>query len=151
VTASVKSSPRLLSLHAVRLKGMADDDEVAARFDLDPAVAAEYLLDFQAVGWISRFDFAGTAGWTLTESGRLENERQLAQELASTDFTSNVRNAYLAFLDQNGRLLRACTDWQLRPSEADPLAANDHMDRTWDQRVLDTLSAMNERLAQLLQ
>jgi hypothetical protein len=149
VTTPVESPPGLLTLHAVRLRGMADDDEVAARFNLDQAVAAECLLDFQAVGWITRVEFAGTAGWTLTESGRAENERQLAHELASTDLTTSVRHSYQAFLPQNDRLLRACTDWQLRPSAADPLAVNDHTDRGWDQRVLGTLTALSEQLGTL--
>jgi len=82
---AVQSSPELLALHAVRLKGMADDDQVAERFGLDPAAARENLLDFQAVGWVTKVDFAGAGGWTLTGSGSAENERQLAQELAVTD------------------------------------------------------------------
>ena len=66
------SSAELLTLHAIRLKGMADDAEVAARFGLDLTLARELLLDFQAFGWITRVEFVGTAGWTLTESGRSE-------------------------------------------------------------------------------
>ncbi len=145
-TAPLTSTPELLTLHAVRLKGMADDDEVAARFGLDPIVARECLLDAQAVGWISRVQFASTAGWTLTQAGKAENERQLATELAATDSEPIVRDAYQAFLPHNDRLLRACTDWQLRPRGRDPLAANDHTDREWDQRVLDQLSLLSVAL-----
>ena len=136
-------------MHAVRLKGMANDEEVAARFDLDHAAAAELLLDFQAMGWLSRFEFAGTAGWALTDAGRAANERQLADELAQTDSAASVRAAYSAFLPHNDRLLRACTDWQLRPTAADPLAANDHTDPEWDQQVLHTLSSLGEELRTL--
>jgi hypothetical protein len=114
VTTPVESTPELLTLHAVRLKGMADDAEVAARFELDPVLAGELLLDFQAFGWITSVEFAGTAGWTLTERGRSENERQLASELAASNSNSSVRRAYMTFLSHNDRLLRACTDWQLR-------------------------------------
>jgi hypothetical protein len=96
----VESSPELLTLHAVRLKGMADDGEVAARFGLDPTVASEFLLDFQAMGWVTRVDFAGTGGWTLTDSGKAGNERQLAQELAATGLRSIVHDACLDFLPQ---------------------------------------------------
>ena len=129
VSAPVESTPELLTLHAVRLKGMADDAEVAARFELDPTLARELLLDFQAFGWITRVEFVGTAGWTLTESGRSENERQLAHELAAADSNSSIRHAYVTFLPYNDRLLRACTDWQLRPTGADPLAVNEHTDK----------------------
>jgi hypothetical protein len=146
-----KSSPELLALHAVRLKGMADDADVAARFGLDVTLARELLLDFQAFGWITRVEFVGTAGWTLTESGRSENERQLAHELAATDSNPSIRQAFLTFLPYNDRLLRACTDWQLRPTGGDPLAVNDHTDQEWDQRVLSTLSTLSEELRPICQ
>jgi hypothetical protein len=151
VTTPVESTPELLALHAVRLKGMADDDEVAARFGLDPTLVRELLLDFQAYGWITRVEFVGTAGWTLSESGRSENERQLAQELAVADSNSTIRHVYMAFLPHNDRLLRACTDWQLRPTGADPLAANEHTDKEWDQRVLATLSSLCDDFRPLCQ
>lgn len=125
---------------------MADDHEVVARFDLDPATTAELLLDFQAVGWVTRVEFAGTAGWTLREPGRAENERELAAELEATERTAEVREVYADFLAHNARLLRACTDWQLRPTETDPLAANDHTDRAWDGRVLDQLTGLGTEL-----
>ena len=143
---AVQSSPELLTLHAVRLKGMADDDEVAARFHLDPDVARDNLLDFEAVGWVTRVDFAGTSGWTLTALGHAENERQLVEELALTDAAETVHGAYQVFLPHNDRLLRASTDWQLRPSKTDPMAANDHADTEWDRRVLDELSLLGQEL-----
>jgi hypothetical protein len=149
VTIPVESAPELLALHAVRLKGMADEDEVVARFNLDPAVVSECLLDFQAFGWITRFEFAGTAGWTLTESGRVENERQLARELAVTNSAPSVRHAYEAFLPHNDNLLRTSTNWQLRPVGQDPLAINDHANQEWDRSVLDRLAALSEQLRTL--
>jgi hypothetical protein len=145
-TVPFASSPELLVLHAVRLLGMADDDEVAARFGLDPAVTGELLLDFQAMGWVTRVEFAGTAGWTLTGAGHTEDERLLAEELAATDSRATVDAVYRMFLRQNERLLRAATDWQLRPSRTDPLAANDHTDPVWDQNVLDGLSTLSDDL-----
>ncbi len=149
MTTPVESTPELLTLHAVRLKGMADDAEVAARFSIDPVVARECLLDFQAVGWVTRVEFVGTAGWTLTVAGREENERQLAQQLAAADSAPAVRELYTAFLPHNGQLLRSCTDWQLRPRGGDSLAANDHADKEWDQRVLSELAALSEVLRSL--
>jgi hypothetical protein len=141
-----ESTVELLTLHAVRLKGMADDRQVADRFGLDPAVAEECLLDHEAYGWITRVAFADLAGWTLTERGRTENARQLAAELKASGARSTVLDAYARFEPLNARLLRACTDWQLRPCRDDPLAANDHSDQAWDQRVLDELAALNEQL-----
>jgi hypothetical protein len=145
----VQSSPELLTLHAVRLKGMADDRQVATRFGLDPAVAGENLLDFEAMGWVTKVEFAGTGGWALTDRGHVENERQLGHELAVTGSGRTVQAAYVDFLPRNARLLRACTDWQLRPSGTDPLAVNDHTDTRWDGRVLDELSALSSELRSL--
>ena len=45
--------------------------------------------------------------------------------------------------------MRACTDWQLRPIDGDPLAINDHTDRPWDGRVLNTLSSLSGELRSL--
>ena len=146
MTAPFASDPDLLALHAVRLLGMADDGEVATRFALDPAVAAELLLDFEAVGWVTRVQFADSRGWALTSAGQGENQRRLTEELTVTGVRPAVEAAYREFLPHNDRLLRAATDWQLRPSRTDPLAANDHSEPAWDQRVLRQLSGLSEDL-----
>jgi hypothetical protein len=140
------STPELLTLHAVRLLGMAADEAVARRFALDPAVTKELLLDHQAFGWISWNEFAGTGGWSLTDSGRAENERALAAELEAIAGTGTAREVYRTFLPLNGRLQTACTQWQLRPTADDPLAFNDHTDPDWDRHVLDELADLAEHL-----
>jgi hypothetical protein len=140
------STPELLTLHAVRLKGMADDAEVADRFGLDRSASDELLLDFEAYGWVTRVEFAGTAAWMLTAAGRSEEERRLADELAATGSGPDVQDAYRTFQPLNGRLLKACTEWQLRPTPGDTLASNDHTDIVWDQRVLAELAALGDDL-----
>ena len=67
------SSPELLVLHGLRIKGMADATAVAKRFDLDPDLVNELLLDYEALGWVSRVSFADIKGWALTATGRAEN------------------------------------------------------------------------------
>ena len=146
MTAAHESTVELLTLHAVRLKGMADDRQIAARFDLDPVAVEECLLDYEAYGWVTRVAFADLSGWTLTERGRAENVRQLAAELEASGARPVVQDAYARFEPLNDRLLRACTDWQLRPSRDDPLAANDHTDQLWDQYVLDELALISDYL-----
>ena len=71
----------------------------------------------------------------------------LARELAASDSNSSIHHAYMTFLPHNDRLLRACTEWQLRPNGADPLAVNEHTDKEWDQRVLTTLSSLSDELS----
>jgi hypothetical protein len=145
-----RRSPRgLLVLHAVRITGFADTPVIARRFDLDLADTAEELGDAEAYGWVSHYAFAGAGGWSLTERGRAENERQLASELADAGGTDEVHAVHRAFLPLNGRLLRACTDWQLRPTPDDRLAANDHADPAWDAHVLDELAAIAAALPPL--
>ncbi|HEY6685983.1 MAG TPA: hypothetical protein VI094_07215 [Propionibacteriaceae bacterium] len=75
------SEPDLLVLHAVRLRGMAGGTAAARRFQLDPDVTEELLLDFEAKGWIQRAHFADISGWALTDAGRAEDERRLGAEL----------------------------------------------------------------------
>ena len=46
--------------------------------------------------------------------------------------------------------MRACTDWQLRPSGVErPLAVNDHTDKVWDQRVLNATVRAERQLKSL--
>ena len=141
--------PELLVLHAVRLQGMATAAAAAGRYGLDEAVAEELLLDFQALGWVTWAQFAGTGGWFLTEAGRSADERHLAQELQAVEAEPVVRSVHARFLPLNARLQRACTDWQLRPVPGDPLAENDHTDAAWDTAVLDELAALSAALTPL--
>lgn len=117
---TLTSPAELLVLHAVRVLGFAETAAVAQRFDLDAATTDEHLRDAQANGWVAHTAFAGTAGWSLTDRGRRENESQLAAELARTGRARQVRDDYDRFLPLNGVVLRACTDWQLIPAPGQP-------------------------------
>jgi hypothetical protein len=128
---------------------MGDADGVASRFGLDRDQVSELLLDFAAYGWVYRAEFAGTGGWTLTDAGRLENERRLAGELVETGAGHAVAEVHAAFLPLNARFLTAVTRWQIRPLPGRPMAANDHTDFRWDERVLDELGALGRHLAPL--
>ena len=58
-----------------------------------------------------------------------------------------MHRTYLDFLDLNGRVLQAVTDWQTRSSGGDPFAVNDHQDLRWDNRVLHRLESVSGDLA----
>lgn len=62
-----------------------------------------------------------------------------------------MRAAYDRFLPLNGAVLRACTDWQLRPVAGDRLAGNDHTDPAWDDDVLRRLVEVDAELAPLVE
>ncbi|NJP98711.1 transcriptional regulator [Nonomuraea sp. FMUSA5-5] len=140
----------LLVLHAVRITGYADTPAIAHRYGLDAAETKEVLLDAQAYGWVQHtVAFGDTGGWSLTERGKAENERLLAAELARAGVAGEVRDVYREFLPLNALLLRACTDWQLRPADGDRLAVNDHSDPDWDARVLTELAGLDQALKPL--
>jgi hypothetical protein len=136
-------------LHAVRLLGFADSPAVADRAGTALDDATAILHDAERSGWVRHDAFAGLSGWSLTDAGRTENERQLAQERAVADPGDEIGTAYREFLPLNARLLRACTDWQMRPTGRDRLAANDHKDPAWDAQVLDELGAVGAALVPL--
>lgn len=140
------SAPDLLALHAVRILGFADTPAITRRFRLDPTETEEFLLDAQAYGWVQRTAFADLHGWSLTESGRDRNERQVQEELAGTGEAGRVRNLYQDFLPLNARLRQACTDWQLHPVPGNTLAPNDHTDSARDERTLAELTAIGNAL-----
>lgn len=143
------SPPALRVLHATRLLGFADVDEIAARADVPSHTAQEHLRNAEEAGWIQRLAFADVAGCSLTDAGRAENERHLAAELREADPAHRVAGAYRRFLPLNTSLVSAVTAWQIRPIASDPFAANDHGDAAWDARVLAELAELGAELAPL--
>lgn len=144
------SSVDLLALHAVRILGFADAVAISERFRLDASRTRSLLEDFRALGWVNHATFADLSGWSLSQTGKAENERQLAAELRNVG-GDELGTVYRDFLPLNARLQRACTDWQLRPSPGDQLATNDHTDLRWDAAVLDELAAIQRGLVPLSQ
>jgi hypothetical protein len=140
------SEPALLALHGARVLGFAPAGRIAARFGLETAIVEELLLDDEAHGWVTRSEFAATSGWSITERGRIENERQLAAELDGLGTRPIVAALHRDFLRFNRRLGQACLDWQIRPTREDAAAANDHTDWAWDERVLRTLRSIGRSL-----
>jgi hypothetical protein len=142
-----RSSPELLAFHGVRVLGSPSADQLARRFRLDPGMVREALLDAQASGWVSRYDFLGDITWAMTDAGRAEDERLLAAELDAVDARAVVAAAHADFLPVNALHGEACTKWQLRPTAWDPLERNDHTDLRWDTAVLDQLERADAGLA----
>ncbi|SDD07045.1 hypothetical protein SAMN05660690_3295 [Geodermatophilus telluris] len=143
------SAPEDLALHGVRVLGFPTTARVASRFGLDRGVVEEALLDAEARGWVRRLAFGGSEGWSLLDAGRAEGERRLAAELDAAGARDAVAGVHARFRPLNRRFGAACTDWQVRPTRLDPMAANDHTDWRWDERVLRTLRSAGEGLAGL--
>lgn len=141
-----RSAPDLLVLHAVRLLGFADSDAVAGRAGTSRRETVRALSEAERRGWVRHVAFADLDGWSLTDSGKAENELRLAAERESVDRVNAIAAVYRDFLPLNARLLRAVTDWQIRPTDADALAPNDHADGAWDRRVIDELTTLGAEL-----
>lgn len=144
-----QSAPQLLILHAVRLLGFADSAALAERSGASGDEVTHLLRDAQRHGWVHHVEFAEHSGWSLTDAGRTENEHQLAVERNSADPVGAVPSVYRDFLPLNTRLLRAVTDWQIRPTSEARFTPNTHTDNAWDQRVLDELVALGAALSPL--
>lgn len=144
------SPPSLLVLHAVRLLGFGDSIAIGEHAGVDYEDTIELLHDSEQRGWVQYNSFAGLEGWSLTDDGRTENERQLGLERASADPEHVIGTVHRDFLPLNARLVRACTDWQVKPTTEDRLAPNDHIDPAWESRILDDLAAINTALLPLV-
>lgn len=144
-----QSDPELLILHAVRLLGFASLATIAEHAGTSYELTGKVICEADSAGWLQHFEFADLKGWSLTETGKAENQRQLATEREEADPDGRIMAIYREFLPLNGRLLRAVTDWQLKPAPNNRLATNDHTDRAWDRRILSELGSLNAALAPL--
>ncbi|WP_280257575.1 hypothetical protein [Nocardia abscessus] len=143
------SRSSLLALHAIRLGGFIDTQAVADRYGMPVGLAESHVRDFRECGWISRFRFGADAGWSLTESGRAENERLLADELSECGAKAFVEEVYREFLPLNARLVQACTAWQLTILPDGSMRDNDHGDAQRDRPILAELESLAEELVPL--
>jgi hypothetical protein len=73
----------------------------------------------------------------ITDAGRAAHAAR-ARIIPGSAEEASVREVYLRFLRLNARLLRLCTDWQLRPGGI----PNDHSDHEYDVRILDRLAGV---------
>ena len=140
------SEPEDLALHGPRVLGFATASRIARRYGLDADMTGELLLDHESRGWVRRSTFAGSSAWSVTERGRVEDEQRMAAELDRADARPVVTEQHAEFVGLNRRFTAACTDWQIRPTPHDPMAANDHTDWPWDERVLTSLARLGRSL-----
>lgn len=145
---AVASSPRLLALHGLRLRGVAGADDIARYLDADVDALADELRALCAEGLVverrGRF-----AGYQLTDAGRVEGERLLVTELDGHGLRPRVEAAYEEFLGLNSQLLTVCTQWQLR-TQGGETVANDHGDPDHDRAVVDALVALDQQARPVL-
>lgn len=137
------SDPGLLVLHALRLVGFIDAPTVADRLGLAPAEVERRLTDAETDGLARRRD-GPRSGWSLTDEGRKENERLLADELDRSGLRAELTGLYRRFLPVNRGLLEVCTAWQVTDPSAGTV--NDHRDPAYDRSVIERLAEIDDEI-----
>ncbi len=140
---SQPSDPRLLVLHGLRLKGVAPADGLAETVGLADAEVEQLLAALEAEGLVARRSGALT-GWSLTPAGRAEHARLVEAEVDATGTRSTVAGAYERFRALNAGVLDACSRWQVRDLDGQPVL-NDHGDPGYDARVVADLARLQHR------
>ncbi|MEL6981105.1 MAG: transcriptional regulator [Actinomycetota bacterium] len=138
-----RSDLGLLVIHALRLGGFADAETVASRVGGAPAEVERLLAD-AALDGLVRHRATGPSGWSLTDEGRKENERLLAEELDNSGLRVHLTEAYQRFLPLNTDLLATCTAWQVLDAGAGTL--NDHTDPAYDRAVIERLIGIDRQI-----
>jgi hypothetical protein len=137
-----ESEPWLLVLHALRLKGFAGPEALAASAGL-PESEVGPVLDGLARRGLAGWRNGRVSGWSLTSLGREEHNGALTDELAVAGQRDQVERAYRRFVSVNQELLNTCTAWQLRQTEGKTVV-NDHEDGRYDGAVIERLAAVHE-------
>lgn len=142
------STPRLLALHGLRLRGIAEADEIAAYMLVEPEPirsAFERLVSEDLV----TYRHGRIPGFMHTPEGRVVGERLVAEEVAEYGVGHRIRAAYGDFLAVNERLLGVCTSWQLRTVDGEPVI-NRHDDPDYDRSVFDELRTLDAKIRPVL-
>ncbi len=138
---SHSSSPTILALLGLRLKGFAPAGQVATLVGLSEATVEAVLQD-ASVSDEAVFRDGRRTGWALKPEGRAKVEQLLLEELDETGCRLLAESAYSRFLNLNGTMLQVCTDWQVKDAEAQVL--NDHEDPAYDDAVIADLGKLDD-------
>jgi hypothetical protein len=134
-------------LHTLRCLGFTDLARVADAASLTEAETESRLIDLAVDGLVTRTP-GPFGGWGLTEAGKSEDARLVAEELAAAGTRGEVTAAFERFLVLNPELLDLCTAWHMRP--ADGVAeVNDHTDSAYDARVLSRFVDLDRRASEV--
>ena len=121
------------TMHALRIKGMAASETLAAMTGTSEAEVTAALQAMEA-GGLAKF-FEARDMWMMQPAGREEHADRLPAQVEALDLDALP---YDNFLGLNDRLKQVCTDWQVRDGEP-----NDHSDGDYDANVIDQLVALN--------
>lgn len=142
-----RSDPKLLALHGLRLRPIAQPSAVAAVAGMAVAEVEDVLAALAADGLVVRRE-GRLSGYALLPPGRQLHQQLVTEELEATGTRDAIFGAYRRFLALNGELLEVCTAWQLK----DPVGQvmNDHDDPEYDRGVIDRLVDLDTRVQPVL-
>jgi hypothetical protein len=132
------SSPQFQTFHALRIKGFADVDTIAAITALDAADVELHLSHLEENGYVMFREQRSL--WQLTPDGRTAHVQHLHADLDGLHPARLLHEPYEVFLAHNTEFKALCGDWQLRDGEP-----NDHSDPAYDQEVVDRLVDLHGR------
>lgn len=129
-------------LHALRTKGMADEEAVAQAVGVSTEQVGAVLEAQAQQGWVRYRDGSRAKGWMLLGTGRVEGERLVAAEVDASGVRSRIHELYRSFLVLDPELKTVCTDFQVRGDQM----LNDHTDPDYDNEVISRLAEINRRV-----
>lgn len=135
------TGPQLHVLHALRLRGLANAESVAAMTGRAVTEVADLLTVAAGAGLVKERT-GRMSGFTLTPDGRAAHAAGIADDLGA-DERQHVAKGYAAFVPLNSAFKQLCTDWQLRT----PDEPNDHSDADYDGAVIGRLAALHVEIA----
>lgn len=135
----------LAVLHALRVKGLAEADDIAVSTGLGADEVAGALDALAADGLVQHRE-GRLPGWGLTSVGRAREAELVAEEPADRD---RLEACYRRFLPLNRQVLAACTDWQIREVGSTHVL-NDHGDAVYDDAVRTRLFSVHAAAEPLL-
>lgn len=133
------SDPDFCVLHALRLRGIADETALNATVELNGVAAADRLAPLVSAGLVKERT-GRVVGWTLTREGRQRHLELLEVDRSAGHLPETIRPSYELFMEVNQPFIDLCTAWQVR---SDTGAVNDHADAAYDADVLGRLEAIH--------
>ncbi|CAN5232884.1 hypothetical protein BH24ACT1_BH24ACT1_07250 [soil metagenome] len=140
---------RSVTLHVLRIKGVAQSDALAGPAGLKEDDLDELLAELAVTGLVERRRGA-LPGWRPTALGVQHDDAWMTAELEAAGARPALEEAYGSFLALNSELLRACTAWQLRDADEGSLVPNDHGDASYDAGVVAHLAEIHRRAQPVL-
>ena len=138
-------SPRQLAYHGLAIKRLATAAAVADLVQLpEPVVAAQF-----AGAVASGRALAAKGGFTLTPLARVALEASYGGLYGAIRDDAAFEASYQRFELVNRSLKQVVTDWQTMDLRGERVA-NDHSDEAYDQKVIDRLADVHEKIEPVL-